>query len=63
LGETPSSLARAWITVALRLHGVAIPEALRPLEGLGSSDLMVLALEALGAPGGNYNLLKTEVAG
>jgi len=63
LRETPSSLARAWITVALRLHDVAIPDALRPLEGLGSPDLMVLALEALGAPGGNYNLLKTEVAG
>jgi hypothetical protein len=63
LRDTPSSLARAWITVALRLHGVAIPDGLRPLEGLGSPDLMVLALEALGAPGGNYNLLKTEVAG
>ena len=63
LRETPSSLARAWITVALRLHEVSIPDALRPLEGLGSPDLMVLALEALGAPGGNYNLLKTEVAG
>jgi hypothetical protein len=63
LRDTPSSLARAWITVALRLHGVAIPDALRPLEGVGSPDLMVLALEALGAPGGNFNLLKTEVPG
>ena len=62
LQETPSSLARAWITIALRLHGVAIPEALKPLEGPGSPDLMVVALEALGAPDGNYGLLKTEMS-
>ena len=63
LRDTPSSLARAWITVALRLHGVEIPDAIQPLAGPGSPDLMVLALEALGAPDGNYGLLKTEVAG
>jgi hypothetical protein len=63
LRDAPSSLARAWITVALRLHGVAIPDAVQPLAGPGSPDLMVLALEALGAPDGNYGLLKTEVAG
>jgi hypothetical protein len=63
LRDTPSSLARAWITVALRLHGVAIPDTIQPLAGQGSPDLMVLALEALGAPDGNYGLLKTEVAG
>jgi hypothetical protein len=62
LPATPSSLARAWITVALRLHQVALPDAISPLEGLGSPDLMVLALEALGAPDGNYGLLKTEMA-
>ena len=61
--ETPSSLARAWITVALRLHGVAVPEASKPLEGQGSPDLMIVALEALGAQDGNYNLLKTEAIG
>ena len=60
--DTPSSLARAWITIALRLHGVAVPDDLKPLAGPGSPDLMVVALEALGAPGGNYGLLKTEVA-
>lgn len=62
LRDTPSPLARAWITVALRLHGVAVPDALSDLKGPGSPDLMVLALEALGAPGGNYGLLKTEMA-
>ena len=61
LRDTPSPLARAWITVALRLHEVALPDAVSPLEGLGSPDLMVLALEALGAPDGNYSLLKTEM--
>ena len=62
LHETPSSLARAWITIALRLHGVAVPDAPSPWTGPGSPDLMVVALEALGAPDGNYGLLKTEMA-
>jgi hypothetical protein len=60
LQETPSPLARAWITIALRLHGIAVPEALSSLTGSGSPDLMILALEALGAESGNYGLLKTE---
>ena len=60
LQDTPSSMARAWITIALRLHGVAVPDVLNPLEGPGSPDLMVVALEALGVPDGNYGLLKTE---
>jgi hypothetical protein len=63
LQETPSSLARAWITIALRLHSVAVPNTNSPLKGSGSPDLMVVALEALGAPDGNYRLLKTEAAG
>jgi len=62
LEETPSSMARAWITLALRLHGVAVPESPSPLAGAGSPDLTILALEALGAPDGNYGLLKTEMA-
>ena len=62
LRDTPSSLARAWITIALRLHGAAIPEVLTPLPGPGSPDLMIVALEALGAADGNYRLLKTEKA-
>lgn len=57
-----SSLARAWITIALRLHGVAVPDTPSPSKGTGSPDLMVVALEALGGPGGNYRLLKTEKA-
>lgn len=62
LPDTPSSLARAWITIALRLHGVEVPDTLNPLKGPGSPDLMVVALEALGSAGGNYRFLKTEKA-
>lgn len=60
---TPSSLARAWITIALRLHGVAVPDTTNGTKGPGSPDLMVVALEALGAADGNAGLLKTEVVG
>jgi len=62
LRDTPSSMARAWITIALRLHGVAVPDTTSPAKGSGSPDLTVVALEALGAPEGNYRLLKTEKA-
>jgi len=62
LQETSSSMARAWITIALRLHGIEVPETPKPSKGSGSPDLMVVALEALGAPDGNYRLLNTEKA-
>jgi len=62
LPATPSSLARAWITIALRLHDTAVPKTVNPAPGPGSPDLMVVALEALGAPEGNYRLLRTEKA-
>ena len=62
LRDTPSSLARAWITIALRLHGVEVPDTANPSQGPGSPDLMVVALEAFGAAGGNYRFLKTEKA-
>jgi hypothetical protein len=63
LPDTPSSLARAWITIALRLHGVEVPDTTSSSKGPGSPDLMVVALEALGSADGNYRLLKTEAAG
>jgi len=53
--ESPSPLARAWMTIALRLHG-ADP---LPLAGSPTPDLLVTALEALAAPEGNYAFLKT----
>lgn len=60
LRDTPSSLARAWITIALRLRGIEVPETASSSKGSGSPDLMIVALEALGAANGNYRLLKTE---
>ena len=45
------------------LHEVEVPAATNPLNGPGSPDLMVVALEALGAADGNYRFLKTEVSG
>jgi hypothetical protein len=58
IGETPSPLARAWLTIAMRLHGVKPPE----LTGDPSADLMITAVEALAAPEGNYKLMQTGAA-
>jgi hypothetical protein len=55
MGETPSPLARAWLTIAMRLHGVRVPEPTAPL----SSDIMIGAVEALAAPEGNYSFMQT----
>jgi hypothetical protein len=55
IGETPSPLARAWLTIAMRLHGVKPPE----LTGDAPSDLMITAVEALAAAEGNYKLMQT----
>jgi hypothetical protein len=52
--ETPSPLARAWLTVAMRLHGMEPPA---PSGGV-TTDVMITAVEALAAPQGNHKLLK-----
>jgi hypothetical protein len=57
--ETASPLARAWLTVALRLHGAQVPPM---AESAPSPDVMITAIEALAAPEGNYRLLKTGAA-
>ena len=54
MGETPSPMARAWLTIAMRLHGVKPEE----LKGDPQSDLMITALEALAAPEGNFRTLQ-----
>lgn len=75
IGETPSPLARAWLTIAMRLHGWAAPEMSAPersapemtvpeistpeLTGLPPHDLMIAAVEALAAPDGNYRFMQT----
>ena len=62
IGETPSPLARAWLTIAMRLHGMevhALEQSQKP-----SADLVITAIEALAAEGGNYRILKVpELSG
>jgi len=55
LQDTPSPLARAWLTIALRLHGAKPQEPAGELTG----DLMITAVEALAAADGNYALMRT----
>jgi hypothetical protein len=55
MGETPSPMARAWLAIAMRLHGVKPVE----LNGDPQPDLMITGIEALGAPEGNYRCMQT----
>ena len=55
IGETPSPLARAWLTIAMRLHGVKALDLMGPPGG----DLMITAVEALAAPEGNFRFMQT----
>lgn len=57
LNGDASPMARAWLGVALRLHGVPVAP---PAEAAPQPDILITALEALGAPEGNYHLLKAE---
>ncbi|HLX42071.1 MAG TPA: hypothetical protein VKR43_01490 [Bryobacteraceae bacterium] len=52
--ETPSAMAAAWLAIALRVHGAEPPAP----SGDVSPDVLVTAVEALGAPAGNYAFLK-----
>ena len=58
IGETPSPLARAWLTIAMRLHGLKPPE----LTGAPQADLMITGVEALAAPDGNYKFMRAGAA-
>jgi hypothetical protein len=58
--ETRSSLARAWLVIALRCHGGDPQPA--GMDSSSSTDVMLTALEALGHPEGNYALLRTGAA-
>lgn len=53
--HTPSPLARAWLTIAARLHGMTAPE----LTGDPSSDIMITSVEALSAAEGNWKFMRT----
>jgi hypothetical protein len=54
LGETTSPMAKAWLTIAMRVNGIAVDE----LAGEPSQDVLITALEALAASDGNYRLMK-----
>lgn len=57
--ETRSPMTRAWIKLGLRLNGTEIADS----EESGiPKNLMVVALEALGAREGNHRLLKVSEA-
>lgn len=53
--ESKSSLANAWLAIALRCYGASPPPADNARE---SPDVMLAALEALGHAEGNYHLLQ-----
>ncbi|HEY6392953.1 MAG TPA: prenyltransferase/squalene oxidase repeat-containing protein [Bryobacteraceae bacterium] len=55
--ETKSSLAKAWLAIALRCHGENVDAPAN--DARISNDVMLTAIEALGHPGGNYQLLRT----
>jgi hypothetical protein len=54
LASTTSPLARAWLTLALRVNGDSPAEEPR----VPSPDVMLTALEALADPHGNFSLLR-----
>lgn len=56
--ETKSSLAKAWLQIALRCHSQPLEApAEKPWE---SNDIMLAGVQALGHPDGNYRLLQAE---
>lgn len=56
--ETKSSLAKAWLGIALRCHG---ENPSGPVEEVRvSADVMLAALESLAHADGNHRLLKTK---
>jgi len=57
LAETASPLARAWLTIAMRVNGIEVEE--RPADPI--PDVLITALEALAAAEGNHRLLRTPV--
>jgi prenyltransferase/squalene oxidase-like repeat protein len=55
--ETKSSLAKAWLGIALRNFGRLVPAPDNPLPPSG--DIMLSALEAVNHPDGNFRLFHT----
>jgi hypothetical protein len=57
--ETKSSLARAWLSIALRLFNEPVPTR---TDEAAPRDILLAALEALGHSNGNYRLFDTRAA-
>jgi hypothetical protein len=55
--ETKSSLAKAWLEIALRCHRREVERAQE--SAFASHDIMLASIEALGHPQGNYTLFCT----
>jgi hypothetical protein len=55
--ETKSSLAKAWLTIALRCHGDNVDAPANETKAF--NDVMLTAIEALGHPDGNHQLFRT----
>ncbi len=55
--QTRSPLAKAWLTIALRNHGQDIPAP--ATTSTAFHDILITALEAIGAPQGGHQWLKT----
>jgi hypothetical protein len=54
LKDCKSSLAKAWLTIALRCYGEPVPP---PVDGPVPNDILLCALQAMAAPSGNHRLL------
>lgn len=61
--DRTSPLARAWLTIALRVHGALGVEVLDDPAGTVPADLQEVALEALASPEGNHHFFRTEATG
>jgi len=58
IAERQGRMASAWLTIALRLHGRNVPDSRYP-DLAANHDILVTAVEAIGAPGGTFGVLKT----
>ena len=58
LRETASPMARAWLTIAMRVNGVTVEEP--SADGAFSEDVLITALEALGAAEGNHRFMRVS---
>ncbi len=58
--ETQSPLAKAWLSIALRNFGIAVPNPAEPAAAKPSQDVLLAALQCLSEPDGEHKFLKTD---